>query len=386
MLRILLKEEQLSEGSAKTDIYQLGMVIYQVLFQTRPFSDMPAMTPKEFPHPAIPSVDYVHGSVHNITVEETEAALKKMKPGFVSGCGTIDAIHVARLLLEKHCEKQKPVHVAFLDMEKAFDRVPREVIWYALRQYNVPEEIIDLDQVAFADDVLCDRKIPEHLKSKVYRTVVRPVAMYGAMCWLATKELEMRPSVIETKMLRWTARVTRMGGIRNEAIRQKFGVTPIADKMREARLRWYDHVLRGKEDSARKIGLELEVSGKRPRGRPKQRWSDTLHMDMKVTVVHPDQAQDRESTAARIRFVFFQCWLEKTEMRPEMDSIVDAVTREFASEGKGNVIDQMIRVIDDYQKHLEAKVELRTKHLEDSLQRTEDLLFHIMPRFARARE
>lgn len=46
MLRILLKEEQLSEGSAKTDIYQLGMVIYQVLFQTRPFSDMPAMTPK----------------------------------------------------------------------------------------------------------------------------------------------------------------------------------------------------------------------------------------------------------------------------------------------------------------------------------------------------
>ncbi|VDO87246.1 unnamed protein product [Heligmosomoides polygyrus] len=94
-------------------------------------------------------------------------------------------------------------------------------------------------------------------------------------------------------MLRWTAGVTRLDRIRNDAIRQKFGVAPIADKMRGARLRWYGHVLRGKEDTDRKIGLELEVFGKRSRGRQEQRWSDTLHMDMKVIGVHPDQAQDR---------------------------------------------------------------------------------------------
>ncbi|VDO73956.1 unnamed protein product [Heligmosomoides polygyrus] len=74
---------------------------------------------------------------------------------------------------------------------------------------------------------------------------------------------------METMMLRWTAEVTRMDRIRNDAIRQKFGVAPIAEKMREARLRWYGHVLHGKEDSIRKIGLNFEV-GKRPRGRPKK--------------------------------------------------------------------------------------------------------------------
>ncbi|VDO63871.1 unnamed protein product [Heligmosomoides polygyrus] len=105
---------------------------------------------------------------------------------------------------------------------------------------------------------------------------------------------------METKMLRWMAGVTRLDRIRNEAIRQKFGVAPIADKMRGARLRWYGHVLRGKEDSVCKIGLNFVVSGKRPRGRPKQRWADTLHKNIKVDFGN-----------------FYQCvtiWTEKINM------------------------------------------------------------------------
>ena len=51
--------------------------------------------------------------------------------------------------------------------------------------------------------ILCDRKMPDHFKSKIYRTVVRPVALY-AECWPATKEVEARLGVMEMKMLRWT--------------------------------------------------------------------------------------------------------------------------------------------------------------------------------------
>ncbi|PIO71715.1 hypothetical protein TELCIR_06381, partial [Teladorsagia circumcincta] len=47
-------------------------------------------------------------------------------------------------------------------------------------------------------------------------------------CWLANKELEIRLSVMVTKMLRWTAGVTRLDHIRNDTIR--FDVAPIADK------------------------------------------------------------------------------------------------------------------------------------------------------------
>ncbi|VDP22766.1 unnamed protein product [Heligmosomoides polygyrus] len=91
---------------------------------------------------------------------------------------------------------------------------------------------------------------------------------------------------METKMLRWTAGVMRLDRIRNDVIRQKFGIAPIADKMRETRLRWYGHVLRGKGDSVRKIGLNFEVIGKRPEERPRQHWADTLHIDLKVAGVH----------------------------------------------------------------------------------------------------
>ncbi|VDO94658.1 unnamed protein product [Heligmosomoides polygyrus] len=63
--------------------------------------------------------------------------------------------------------------------------------------------------------VLCDRKIPEHLKSKIYRAVVWPVTMYGAECWPA-KEVETRLSVMEAKVLQMTAEVTRIDRIRNE--------------------------------------------------------------------------------------------------------------------------------------------------------------------------
>ncbi|KIH47199.1 hypothetical protein ANCDUO_22744 [Ancylostoma duodenale] len=73
--------------------------------------------------------------------------------------------------------------------------------------------------------------------------------MYGAECWPATKEVERRLGVMEMKMLRWMAGITRVDCIRNEKIRERFGIATIADKLRETRLRWCDHVLRANKDS-----------------------------------------------------------------------------------------------------------------------------------------
>ncbi|VDM75076.1 unnamed protein product [Strongylus vulgaris] len=62
--------------------------------------------------------------------------------GFVKGAGTADAIHTVRTVMEKYREKRRELHAAFLDMENAFDKVPHDVIWWALRKHMVPEVYI----------------------------------------------------------------------------------------------------------------------------------------------------------------------------------------------------------------------------------------------------
>ncbi|KAK6757912.1 hypothetical protein RB195_015624 [Necator americanus] len=85
-----------------------------------------------------------------------EARLRKIvsvslnQCGFVKDCSTMDAIHAVRILLEKHREKNRSVHLAFLYLEKAFDRVPHELLWMSMRSHRVPEEYVRWTKLLYA--------------------------------------------------------------------------------------------------------------------------------------------------------------------------------------------------------------------------------------------
>ena len=68
--------------------------------------------------------------------------IDKMQYGFMPGRGTIDAVFVLRRLTDKFRANNKLFFV-FVDLEKAFDRVPREVIRFALRRKGVPEYLVN---------------------------------------------------------------------------------------------------------------------------------------------------------------------------------------------------------------------------------------------------
>jgi len=65
-----------------------------------------------------------------------------MQFGFMKGKGTTDAIFIVRQMQEKFRAKGKKLYFGFVDLEKAFDRVPREVIRWAMRKLEVEEWLV----------------------------------------------------------------------------------------------------------------------------------------------------------------------------------------------------------------------------------------------------
>ncbi|KAK3508422.1 hypothetical protein QTP70_029208, partial [Hemibagrus guttatus] len=330
-----------------------------------------------------------------------EARLRKVveiceqQYGFMPRKSTTDAIFALRILMEKYRDGQRELHCVFVDLEKAYDRVPREELWYCMRKSGVAEKYVRvvqdmyersrtvvrcavgqteefkvevglhqgsalspflfaivMDQLSeevrqespwtmmFADDivicsesreqveenlerwsgtvrlqgeevkkvqefkylgstvqsngecgkevkkrvqagwngwrkvsgVLCDRKISARIKGKVYRTVVRAAMLYGLETVSLRKRQESELEVAELKMLRFSLGVTSLDRIRNEYIRGTAHVGRLGDKVREARLRWFGHVQRRESEYIGRRMLDMELPGRRQRGRPKREF------------------------------------------------------------------------------------------------------------------
>ena len=107
--------------------------------------------------------------------------------------------------------------------------------------------------------VICDRRVPARVKGKVYRVAVRPAMLYGLETVALTKRQEAEMEVSELKMLRFSLGVTRMDKIRNEYIRGTARVGRFGEKTREARLRWYVHVLRKDDGYLGRWMLRMEL-------------------------------------------------------------------------------------------------------------------------------
>ena len=52
-------------------------------------------------------------------------------------------------LQERHLAKNRKLYFAFVDLEKAFDRVPKKVIWWAMRKHGIEEWIMQFVQAMY---------------------------------------------------------------------------------------------------------------------------------------------------------------------------------------------------------------------------------------------
>jgi len=64
--------------------------------------------------------------------------------GFRPERSTIDAIFTTKMILKKRQEHGQESYVLFLDLVKAFDRVPRPLLWKVLLKYGIPPKTVRL--------------------------------------------------------------------------------------------------------------------------------------------------------------------------------------------------------------------------------------------------
>ena len=88
--------------------------------------------------------------------------------------------------------------------------------------------------------------------------------------------------------------------IRNEHIRGATRVVQASKKITEKQLMRYGHVRRMKEEHFVRRMLNVDIPGKRRRGRPNLRWKDTCKRDMTEVGLKEDNTTNRAAWINKI--------------------------------------------------------------------------------------
>jgi hypothetical protein len=120
-------------------------------------------------------------------------------------------------------------------------------------------------------------------------TLIRPILTYRAETWAATESELQKLLILERKILRKTyGRVKDRDNWKirtNSELDTSTGGVNIVRYIKAQRLKWFGHIQRMEDDRMVKKLTNWKPFGKRPAGRPKNRWSDRILKDMEVLKV-----------------------------------------------------------------------------------------------------
>jgi len=120
------------------------------------------------------------------------------------------------------------------------------------------------------------REVNKKTKTQVYSTVLEPILTYGSESWTPTKMDISKVNAVQMKCLRRIAGKTRRDCVRNERIRDELSMESIEKKIQDRQLLWYGHITRMDEDRTPKRFHLAKAQGRRPIGRPRTTWEETV--------------------------------------------------------------------------------------------------------------
>ena len=134
-----------------------------------------------------------------------EERLRPEQAGFRKDKSCTDQIATLRIIIEQSLEWNSTLYLNFIDFQKAFDSVDREVIWKLLQHYGIPPVFINLIQQLY-DNATCqvihNGKLTESFNVK---TGVRQGCLLSPMIFLMVVDWTMRETTKDGKTgIQWT--------------------------------------------------------------------------------------------------------------------------------------------------------------------------------------
>ena len=83
--------------------------------------------------------------------------ISKQQYEFMPGKEITDAMFALKMLMKKCREGQRELHCVFIDLEKAYYRVPRKELWYCMRKSRIVEKYVRPVQGMYDDSEIVVR-------------------------------------------------------------------------------------------------------------------------------------------------------------------------------------------------------------------------------------
>ncbi|KAF8354659.1 gcy-9 [Pristionchus pacificus] len=120
------------------------------------------------------------------------------------------------------------------------------------------------------------------------------------------------------------------------------------------------------------------------RGKSTEKLMEMLAMtnddDQLIRPSFPSSNAGEEGFNLQLLSCLEACWLEIPEMRPNIKKVRTMINANLRSKGKGSLVDQMMKMMEEYTVNLENLVKDRTAMLEEAQKQADRLLNNMLPR------
>ena len=144
-------------------------------------------------------------------------------------------------------------------------------------------------------ELLLGNRFPLKMTGKVYRCCVRSEILYGSEAWCLKENEKAILRRMERAMVRAMCGQKVVDRKMTKEQMEMLGLKETIDWLATANgVRWYGHVLRRDDDIVLRVALNLEVSGKRKRGRPKKTWKKQVEEETEKIGLKKEDALRRD--------------------------------------------------------------------------------------------